>query len=127
MRVDTCYCRNRHCRVFGLAGQRSQLRFDDWHNGAPRFGCRACGQRVSSRTGTAYAGIRTDELTYRYATTALAEGLAIRATARLFDLDKDTLCGWLPRLSAHCQGVMSYLFRDLHLHECQLDELWTFI
>ena len=22
---------------------------------------------------------------------------------------------------------MSYFFRDLHLNECQLDELWTFI
>jgi len=26
-----------------------------------------------------------------------------------------------------CQGVMNYFFRNLHLHECQLDELWTFI
>lgn len=127
MRVDTCYCRNRHCCLYGLAGQRSRLRFDDWHNGAPRFRCLACGQRVSARSGTAYAGIRTDELTYRYAATALAEGFALRATGRLFDVDKDTLCGWLPLLSTHCQGVMSYFFRDLHLNECQLDELWTFI
>ncbi len=22
---------------------------------------------------------------------------------------------------------MNYFFRNLHLHECQLDELWTFI
>ena len=26
-----------------------------------------------------------------------------------------------------CQDVMNYFFRDLHLEECQLDELWTFI
>ena len=38
--------------------------------------------RVSARTGTAYSGIRTDEVTYRYAVTALAEGLALRATGR---------------------------------------------
>jgi hypothetical protein len=66
-------------------------------------------------------------LTYRYAATALAEGLALRATGRLFAIDKDTLYRWLLLLSAHCQGVMSYFFRDLHLNECQLDELWTFI
>ena len=66
-------------------------------------------------------------MTYRYAATALAEGLALRATGRLFAIDKDTLCRWLLLLSAHCQGVMSYFFRDLHLNECQLDELWTFI
>src|SRR5215831_13253153 len=27
----------------------------------------------------------------------------------------------------HCQGVMHYFFRHLHLRECQLDELWTFV
>jgi IS1 family transposase len=82
---------------------------------------------VSARTGTAYAGIRTDEVTYRYAVTALAEGLALRATGRMFGLDKDTLCSWLPWLGEHCESLMSYFFRDLHLNECQLDELWTFV
>ena len=82
---------------------------------------------MSARTGTAYAGIRTDEVTYRYAVTALAEGLALRAIGRMFGLDKDTLCGWLPRLGAHCESVMNYFFRDLHLNECQLDELWTLV
>jgi hypothetical protein len=45
----------------------------------------------------------------------------------LLTLDKDTVCGWLPRLGEHCNRVMSYFFRNLHLSECQLDELWTFI
>ncbi len=127
MKSDTCYCRNSHCRLYGLTGKEAQLRFDDWHNGVPRFRCLACDRRVSVRAGTAYVGIRTEEATYRYAATALAEGLALRATGRLLALDKDTLCSWLPRLSAHCQEVMGYFFRNLHLHECQLDELWTFI
>lgn len=127
MHIDSCYCRNRHCRLSGLAGAKARLRLDDWHRGAPRLRCLVCRQRVSARTGTAYAGIRTDELTYRYAATALAEGLALRAPGRLCAIDKDTLCRWLLLLSAHCQGVMSYFFRDLHLNECQLDELWTFI
>ncbi len=61
------------------------------------------------------------------AVTSLAEGLSIRATARLMAVDKDTVCAWLPRLGAHCQQLMSYFFRNLHLNECQLDELWTFI
>jgi hypothetical protein len=71
MHIDSCYCRNRHCRLSGLAGAQARLRLDDWHRGAPRLRCLVCEQRVSARTGTAYAGIRTDELTYRYAATAL--------------------------------------------------------
>jgi IS1 family transposase len=87
----------------------------------------ACGQRVSARAGTAYAGIRTELSIYRRGVKALAEGLSIRATGRLVEVDKDTVQRWLPVLGQHCQGLMNYFFRNLHLAECQLDELWTFI
>lgn len=127
MDIRTCDCRNRECRLDGLTGKKARLKFEDWHRGAPRFRCEACDQRVSARTGTAYAGIRTDEVTYRYAVTARAEGFARRATGRMFGLDKDTLGSGWPRLGEHCESVMSYFFRDLHLKECQLDELWTFV
>jgi IS1 family transposase len=127
MKTDTCYCRNVHCRLYGLSGQQAQLAFHDWHRVAPRFRCARCGSLTNARVGTAYVGIRTDEIAFRNAATSLAEGLAIRATGRLLSLDKDTVCGWLPRLGEHCNDVMSYFFRDLHLSECQLDELWTFV
>ncbi len=71
--------------------------------------------------------MRTALNTYLGGATALAEGLSIRATGRLLRVDKDTVNHWLPILGRHCQGVMNYFFRDLHLAECQLDELWTFI
>jgi IS1 family transposase len=57
----------------------------------------------------------------------LAEGASLRATARIVERDKDTVCGWLPRLGRHCGRLLDYFFRDLHLSECQLDELWTFV
>jgi len=57
----------------------------------------------------------------------LAEGVSIRATARLMECDKDTVCHWLPRVGQHCQDVRQYFFRQLHLTECQVDELWTFV
>jgi hypothetical protein len=81
----------------------------------------------SASNGTAYAGVRTDLEIYRRGTKALAEGLSIRATSRLIEVDKDTVNQWLPTLGLHSQGVMNYFFRNLHLEECQLDELWTFI
>jgi IS1 family transposase len=86
-----------------------------------------CPGLVSARTGTAYAGIRTDATTYLRGATALAEGMSIRATGRLLSVDKDTVNHWLPVLGAHCQHVLRYFFRHLHVLECQLDELWTFI
>jgi transposase len=53
----------------------------------------------------------------------LAEGLSIRATARVLGVDKDTVCGWVRQLGEHCADVAAYHFRQLHLTECQLDEL----
>jgi len=127
MKIDTCYCRNAHCQFYGQVGQQARLVFRDWHDGAPRLRCTDCDHLVGARTGTAYAGIRTAESIYQSGARHLAEGTSIRATGRLLSLDKDTVCHWLPQLGTHCNGVMSYFFRNLHVSECQLDELWTFI
>jgi len=53
--------------------------------------------------------------------------MSIRATARVLSVDKDSVCGWVRQLGEHCAGVAAYHFRHLHLTECQLDELWTFV
>jgi IS1 family transposase len=89
--------------------------------------CLECEHRFSARTGTAYAGIRSSEKTFRDGVRQLAEGVSIRATARNIECDKDTVAHWLPRLGQHSQRLLDYFFRDLHLAECQLDELWTFV
>ncbi len=127
MQTDTCYCRKLDCKFYGKVGSESRLVFYDWHDRAPRFRCTSCDHLVGARAGTAYAGIRTDARIYQDGATHLAEGSSIRATGRLLTLDKDTVCHWVPRLGEHCNQVMSYFFRNLHLSECQLDELWTFI
>ena len=128
MDLSTCYCRNRHCRRYGqVVGKGARLESAGWHRGARRWQCRECGHRFSSRAGTAYAEVRTPEGVYRKGAHHLAEGVSIRATARLMECDKDTVGHWLPRLGRHGQRVLDYFFRDLHLTECQLDELWTFV
>ena len=57
----------------------------------------------------------------------LAEGLGVRATARILEVDKDTVHQWLGCLGMHGAEIMAYHFRQLPLTECQLDELWTFV
>ena len=127
MDYTTCYCLNRRCGLFGQAGPSARLKRYDWQRAGPRWQCERCREVFSTSTGTAYAGIRTNLDTYRRGAKALAEGMSIRATSRLIEVDKDTVQHWLPILGQHGQGVMSYFFRNLHLDECQLDELWTFV
>jgi IS1 family transposase len=57
----------------------------------------------------------------------LAEGMSIRAAARILEVDKDTVCHWVPRMGQHSVRLAAYYFRELHITECQLDELWTFV
>ena len=127
MDYTTCYCRSPQCPMYDQIAPRAQVKMHDWQRQGPRFRCARCDGIVSATTGTAYAGIRTDLTTYLRGAMALAEGLSIRATGRLLRVDKDTTNHWLPMLGQHCQNVMHSFFRNLHLHECQLDELWTCI
>jgi len=113
--------------MYGQMAPRAQVKMHDWQRQGARFRCVRGGGIVSATTGTAYAGIRPDLTPYLRGATALAEGLSIRATGRLLSVDKDTANHGLPVLGQHCQNVMNYFFRNLHLPECQLDELWTFI
>ena len=127
MDLSTCYCRHRFCDRYGQSGKNARLESAGWHEGARRLKCLDCGHRCSSRAGTAYAGIRTPEEVYRKGIHHLAEGVSIRTTALLMECDKDTVCHWLPGIGRHCRRVLDYFFRALHLTECQLDELWTFV
>jgi IS1 family transposase len=58
---------------------------------------------------------------------ALAEGLGIRATARVFDLDPKTVGQWLCQAAEHMEQVSHYLIHDLHLRQVQVDELWALL
>jgi hypothetical protein len=64
MDYTTCYCRNPRCVLYGRTAPRAQLKFRGWHRNAARFQCQACSALVSARTGTAYAGMRTEGRTY---------------------------------------------------------------
>ena len=81
----------------------------------------------SARYGTAYYGIRTEERIYEIAIRALGEGNSLRGTGRIVEVDKDTVCDWLDRAGRHSRAVMTYLLDNLHISECQLDELWSFV
>ena len=64
---------------------------------------------------------------FELAIRALAEGHSIRATARIIQVDQDTVGTWLDRAAQHCRLVIRYLWQQLPVRECQLDELWSVV
>src|SRR5207244_4451722 len=57
----------------------------------------------------------------------LAEGLGIRATARVFEVDPDTVLQWLVAAAEQLQAFTSYFLCDMHVTQLQLDELYAVI
>jgi hypothetical protein len=58
---------------------------------------------------------------------ALAEGQALRGTGRIGNVDTDTVYAWLDRAGRHWRAVTSYLFANLPITKCQVDDLWSFV
>ena len=123
----TLYCPNPYCRWYGVAFEQSRLVRNGSSHGQKQALCCVCGQSVSIRYGTAYWDLNAAEDVFDTAVRALAEGVSLRSTARIVEIDKDTACDWLDRAAHHCRLMMLSLWRDLAVRECQLDELWSFV
>jgi len=124
---ESLYCPDRSCRYYGIPFHQGFMVKNGKSHGQPQALCKACGGSISLRYGTAYLGLEADPAIFETAVRALAEGNSLRATGRIVQVDKDTICDWLDRAGQHCRLVMLYLWRSLHVTECQLDELWSFI
>jgi len=124
---DTLYCPNRHCRYYGKAHGQGRLVKNGSSHGQKQALCKSCGSSVSLRYGTAYYDLNAEPRIFEMAVRALAEGNSLRSTGRIVEIDKDTACDWLNRAAQQCRLVMLYLWRDLSVSECQLDELWSFV
>jgi len=55
----------------------------------------------------------------------VAEGLGIRATARVFEVDPNTVLGWLVEAAEHLQAFSRSFLCDAHVRQIQLDELYA--
>ena len=55
----------------------------------------------------------------------LAEGLGIRATARVFEVNPTTVLHWLAEAAEQLRAFSAYFLCDLHLEQLQLDELYA--
>lgn len=127
MEWETLYCPNKRCRYYGLPYQQGQMVKNGSSYGQPRALCKGCGSSVALSYATAYYGLESNRTIFETAVRALAEGNSIRATGRILQVDKDTVCDWLDRAALHCRAVVLYLWSQLHVTECQLDELWSFV
>lgn len=118
---ETLYCPNQHGRYYGVTFHHGRLVKNGSTRGQKQARCQSCGGSVALKSATAYYDLNIEPTIFETAIRALAEGNSIRSTARIVEVDKDTICDWLNRVAHHCRLVMLYLWDGLQVIECQLD------
>jgi len=103
------------------------LRANGHPSGGPwrQFHCTACQGYFLETHGTIFHGKQAPvELIVRVVA-CLAEGLGIRATARVFEVDAHTVLHWLVEAAEQRRAFSAHFLCDLHLEQLQLDEVYA--
>ena len=127
-RVDTSrhFCPHRGCRYRGWL-RLGNLRANGHPNGGPwrQCQCTACQGYFPEHHGTLLHGKQVaGELIVRVLA-CLAEGLGIRATARVFEVAPNTVLHWLVEAAEQLHAFTSYFLCEVHVPQVQLDELYA--
>ena len=128
--IDTSmhFCPHEGCDYRGWLGL-GNLRANGHPSGGPwrQLYCRSCDGYFLETHGTLFHGKRLSvELIVRVLA-CLAEGLGIRATARVFEVDPNTVLQWLVEAAEQLRAFTIYFLCDVHAHQLQLDELYAVI
>jgi len=122
------FCTDLDCSYYGWLG-RGNIRSNGHPGGNPwrQFQCVSCLGYFHQLHGTPLHGkhVSIDKLVW--AVGALAEGLGIRAVARVFGVDPNTVLAWLVDVAEHATAFSRYFLRDVHVTQVQLDELFALL
>jgi IS1 family transposase len=89
----------------------------------PRPACRNGLETV----GTPFHAKQVDVDKFVWAITSLAEGLGIRAAARVFETDPNTVLSCLVEAAEHLEAFSPYHLRDVYAEHIQMDELFALL
>src|SRR6266446_4502310 len=121
--TSTHFCPNPDCVYRGWVGW-GNLRANGHPSGGPwrQLLCVVCRCYFLETLGTIFHGKRASvELIVRVIA-CLAEGLGIRGTARVFEVDPNTVLHWLGEAAEQLKAFAKYVLGDVHVRQLQLDE-----
>src|SRR6266568_155975 len=128
--VDTSshFCPHPHCAYRGWVGL-GNISANGHPNGGPwrQLYCSSCGGYALETHGTLFHGKHVAPDLLVWAVGALAEGLGIRAVARVFEVDPNTVLQWLVEAAAHLRTFSQYFLHDIRVTQVQLDELFALL
>src|SRR6266702_3559392 len=128
--IDTShhFCPEPTCSYGGWLG-RGNISANGLPSGDPwrqLYGSRCRGYFLETH-GTLFHGKRVSvELIVRVIA-CLAEGLGIRGTARVFEVDPNTVLQWLVEAAEQLQAFSQHFLHDVRVRQVQLDELFALL
>src|SRR6266849_4200031 len=126
--TSTHCCPHPDCAYRGWVGW-GNLRANGHPSGGPwrQLHCTACDGYFLETHGTLFHGKRVAPDMLVWAIGALAEGLGIRAVARVFEVDPTTVLAWLIEVADHATAFSRYVLHDVRVAQVQLDELFALL
>src|SRR6266403_556650 len=126
--TSTHFCPHADCAYRGWVGW-GNLRANGHPNGAPwrQWLCIACRRYFLESLGTIFHGkCASVDLIVRVLA-CLAEGLGIRGTARVFEVDANTVLQWLVEAAEQLRAFSQHFLHDVRVQQVQLDELFALL
>ena len=124
--TSTHFCPHTGCRYRGWLGL-GNLRANGHPNGGSwrQCQCTACEGYFPEHHGTIFHGKQVAVELIVHVLACLAEGLGIRATARVFEVAPNTVLNWLVEAAEQLTAFSAYFLCELHVTQLQLDELYA--
>ena len=126
--LDAISARTRTVPI-GAGSGWGNLRANGHPNGGPwwQLLCVVCRRYFLETLGTIFHGKRASvELIVRVIA-CLAEGLGIRGTARVFEVDPNTVLQWLVEAAEQLRAFSQHFLHDMRVRQVQLDELFALL
>ena len=128
--IDTShhFCPNPDCAYRGWVGW-GNLRANGHPSGSPwrQLLCVVCRRYFLETLGTLFHGKRASVDLIVRVIACLAEGLGIRGTARVFEVDPNTVLQWLVEAAAQLRAFSQHFLHGIRVRQVQLDELFALL
>src|SRR5215467_222828 len=124
--TSTHFCPNPDCAYRGWVGW-GNLRANGHPHGGPwrQLLCVVCRRSFLETLGTILHGKRAAVDLIVRVIACLAEGVGIRGTARVFEVDPQTVLQWLVEAAEQLRTFSQHVLHDVQVRQVQLDELFA--
>jgi transposase-like protein len=128
--VDTSaqFCPQPRCAYYGWVGLEN-IRANGYPSGGRwrQFQCRSCQQYFLEIQGTPFHGKRLAPEVRVWAAGAFAEGLGMRAVARVLAVDPNTVRHWVTEVADQAAAFSRHFLHDVQSTQVQMDEIFALL